>query len=178
MMIRSLGTTPPEYTEGYVHTRWSDHRDRIERTIRLAKALRPVTAADLAAGDGAVLDALDCPKQYGDIVPHPGWVAGPIEETVRQVTPVDLFISTETLEHLVDPAQHLQDIRKVADRLLLSTPVHHEYDTDDANPEHLWMWDRDGLESLLVAAGWQVAAYMEVDYRSIGGYLTSLWVLT
>lgn len=178
MMIRDLGSTPPEYTRGYVHTKWPDHRDRIERTIRLAKALRPTSAADLAAGDGAVLDALDCPKQYGDIVPHLGWITGPIEETVRQITPVDLFVSTETLEHLVDPLSHLQDIRRVADRLLLSTPVHRDSDRDDDNPEHLWMWDREGLEVLLYLAGWDVAVYTDVDYRPINGYLTSLWVLT
>lgn len=173
--MKRLRDEAPDYTEPYDHTGWHDHRDRIKRTQELAQIIDPMSAADLAAGDGAVLDSLrqTIPKVYGDLVERPGWHVGPIDVTVRRISPVDLFVCTEALEHLDDPAEVLSLIRAKAQRLLLSTPVEN---WDDFNAEHLWAWSQKDVSDLLAAAEWRVTFYTEWDYRNIGGYLTGVWV--
>jgi hypothetical protein len=35
----------------------------------------------------------------------------------------------------------------------------------DDNPEHLWAWDEQGVEEMLVEAGWEtIDAYIELDF--------------
>lgn len=173
-MIR-LRDEAPDYTDAYDHTQWSDHRDRVGRTIELARSLAPTSAADLAAGDGAVLSALSdsIPKVYGDVVARHGWRHGPIEDTVGGLSSVDLFICTEVLEHVTAPWAVLDGIRAKASRLLLTTPVEN---WDDPNPEHLWAWSQRDVSDLLDGSDWRVTFYNEWDYRPVGGYLTGVWV--
>lgn len=174
-MIRRL-RDPIVYTVQYQHRNWADHQERIGELVQIVAELDPTSAADLSAGDGAVLDSLDCPKVYGDVVEVDGWLCGPVEDTVAMLEPVDLFVSSETLEHLDNPLRHLADVRSKASRLLLSTPVH--AGGVDENPEHVWQWDVTDVDQLLSATGWTVVDYLDLDYRPAGGYLTGVWVCT
>ena len=46
-----------------------------------------------------------------------------------------------------------------------------------ANGEHLWAWDREGVEDLLKRTGWQPVAFTSVDSREYGEpYLYGIWV--
>jgi hypothetical protein len=180
-MLR-LRQDPPDYTKNYRHTKWPDHRDRIQRTIEFARLAAPVSAADLSAGDGAVLRGLGLPDSaltFGDLVPPPGpagdgWLKGPIEKTIELLGPVDLYVSTETLEHLRKPFGHLEDVRGRASRLLLSTPIHRPDEEVDDNPEHLWQWDTVDLVVGLAGIGWRLVRYETLDYRDLNGYRTML----
>jgi hypothetical protein len=163
------------YAQPHRHDQWPDHLVRVAVTIDLARALagRPATAADLSCGDAAILKALDPDTTYlGDYAP--GYqLHGPIEETITQIPRVDLFVCSETLEHLDDPDKVLHAIRGRAASLILSTPVDC---WNDPNPEHYWAWSREDVEDMLATAGWQVAFYTGLDLRpTTGAYCFGIW---
>jgi hypothetical protein len=113
------------------------------------------SCADLSAGDGAIINAVKCETKYiGDLVPqHP--ICGLIEDTIKDIPYVDLFILTETLEHLEDPAGLLRKLRNKTSRILISTPLNED---ERFNPEHLWVWDKEGVEQMLVDTSFSPAA--------------------
>jgi hypothetical protein len=162
--------SPEELAEIYArphdHTQWQDHVVRVEATIDLAQTFEHVrSAADLSCGSGAVLGALDVPTKYfGDFASGYRYT-GPIEQTIEQIPSVDLFINTETLEHLDDPDDVLKRIRAKTTGLVLSTPVDA---WDDENREHYWAWSAADVEEMLAAADFEVCAYVELDFRSHG----------
>jgi hypothetical protein len=168
---------PPEdlakmYAAPHSSASFIDHGFRISATV--AAAPPAASAADLSCGDGAILRALPVPmKFYGDLAPgYP--LQGPIDQTIDQIPQVDLFVCCETLEHLAGPTTTLRKIRGRAQQLLLSTPV--EAWGDD-NAEHLWAWDREGVEEMLTAAGWHVDTYTTSDHRASGfTYCFGIWV--
>jgi len=145
------------YTKPYDHTLWTDHIQRVEFTREFIKEImveRDIrTVADLSCGDGAIALGIGAEEWFlGDIFPgdHCGF-QGAIEDTVTQIPQVDLFILSETLEHVDDPLTLLEKIREKADTLVLTTPLG---ETDDGNPEHYWGWDTEGIELLLEESGW------------------------
>lgn len=164
-MIKRLreAYTPEElaqvYTEPYDHTKWQDHVQRVKFTHEFIKEIiteRSIyTVADLSCGDGAItlnLPLLSSDMYLGDIFPNPMFqYQGAIEDTISLIPDVDLFVLSETLEHVDDPLELLRKIRGKADTLVLSTPLG---ETDDGNPEHYWGWDLDGIEMLLEESGW------------------------
>jgi hypothetical protein len=176
--------TPEQLAEIYAtphdHSRWEDHKLRVGVTIEVARWFTRcgdvASAADLSCGDAAIIKALDVEYEFlGDYAPGYEF-AGPIEETLEQIPPVDLFICSESIEHLDDPAQVLKQIRAKTRYLVLSTPVDR---WDDANPEHYWSWDRQGVEEMLTAAGFQVDIYCPVDTRPAGLYYCfGIWALS
>ena len=136
------------YPAPHQHNRWRDHVLRVNLTVEVCRWFTPVRrAADLSCGDGAILQALDAETRiFGDFAP--GYdICGPIEDTVRDLGDVDLFVCSETLEHLDDPDAVLWDIRARTSALVLSTPVGEIH--EDRNPEHYWGWDEDGVELML-----------------------------
>ena len=145
------------YATPHVHDKWSDHRLRVSTSIDIGRwliteaAAPVVSVADLSCGDATIARALNLPTTIlGDYAP--GYdVTGPIEDTIHTIPPVDLFVLSETLEHLDDPDQTLTDIRGKARFLLLSTP---DGETDPhVNPEHYWGWDTDTIGHMLTTAG-------------------------
>lgn len=149
------------YSQQYDHTRWNDHIQRVAFTHEFTREViverECYTAADLSCGDGAVLLGLVPPLLRDDVIlgdyveaPHLD-VVGRIENTVVSIPDVDLFILSETLEHVDDPGALLTSIRSRAETIVLTTPMDEQ---NDGNPEHYWGWDRDGVESLLEQAGW------------------------
>jgi hypothetical protein len=146
---------------------------RIDITYAIASWLLPPTGAwvaDLSCGDGTIVNRLV--KHYGaqatlgDIAPGRP-ITGPIEETIELLDRVyDLFICSETIEHLNDPDTVLKQIRLKTHWLVLSTPVGN---TDPDNPEHLWAWDREDVDVMLRRAGFGTLVYTSLDLR-LSGY--------
>lgn len=166
------------YAEPHDHTRWDDHRFRVDVTSALAHHLLPRggTVADLSCGDAAIAVRLgashDATLVLGDFAPGYAF-HGPIEETIEQIPDVDLFVCSETIEHLDDPDMVLAAIRRKAKTLLLSTP---EGETDDRNPQHVWGWDCEAVEKMLRDAGFAPAVYNLLDLRPAGGtYAFQIW---
>jgi hypothetical protein len=158
------------YDHQYDHTRWWDHKIRIRETIRIGNLIENLNSiADLSAGDGAIINGLDAKtKILGDYFPGFEY-CGKIEDTIKQIPNVDLFISSETLEHVDDPLGMLMSIRAKTKWLLLSTP---ENNWNDGNPEHYWAWDQDGVKELLEKAG-----FMPVYVESIPiSYTHQIWI--
>lgn len=162
------------------HATSPDHLLRLQTTLSAAQWLaggRMRRAADLSAGDGWLLRRIDAGDRYfGDAAATTGgWFRGPIETTVDYIPKVDLFLLCETLEHLDDPAGALDAIRPKTERLVLSTPL--EAWQDD-NPEHLWAWDRTGVESLLADAGFMLQARLVSDARPSSrlSYKFGIWL--
>lgn len=176
------------YAEPHDSSKGIGHDVRIEATYTLAEMIvdeeERRSVADLSCGKRAHLARfLGEWRHLGDVAVLPAGLRadakyhGPIEETVGLIPNVDLFICTETLEHLDVPVDVLRQIRAKARRLLLSTPVNNWRDATD-NEEHYWAWDREAVEVLIRDAGWEVEAYMELDLRPIGGwYEFGMWVL-
>lgn len=163
------------YAAPHQHAVHADHQLRVAVTIQVAHALAGpvVSAADLSCGDAAILKTLRVQRRYlGDYAPGHEFT-GPIESTIGQIPPVDLFVCTETLEHLDDPDTTLKAVRGKTAGLILSTPVDA---WGDDNPQHYWAWDRAEVEAMLSAAGFTVALYNELDVRPAGGaYSFGIW---
>lgn len=155
------------YATPHDHRRWRDHHLRVAATIDVACWLAAHTAgldsaADLSCGNGAILSAIPArTRHYGDYAPGHGY-RGPIEETIDQVSEVDMFVCSETIEHLDDPDVVLKAVRGKTRWLVLSTPVDA---WDDDNPEHYWAWSRADVEDMLTAAGFSTVVYSTVDFR-------------
>lgn len=166
------------YNKPYNHAQWEDRKRRVLATIDLGKWLCNYMeiriAADLSCGDGAILRGLEIPfPLYGDLVaaPHINMV-GPIEHTVEVIDEVDLFVLTETLEHLQDPEAILQKIRARTTTLLFSTPVGEQ---GVGNPEHYWSWEVNDVESMLEQCEFNILQCTILDTGLPGGYVHGIW---
>ena len=107
------------YAQPHDANRWEDHRQRVAASIAFIEARSKRyagTIADLSCGNGAIARGVAFPDDtviLGDFAP--GYdITGPIEQTIDDIPHVDLFICSETLEHVDDPALVLGKIR--ADR--------------------------------------------------------------
>ena len=164
------------YDHPYDHTRWADHRRRIEWTIAagvaLVERLQQVSLVDLSCGDGAVLRGIqagvkhETHRTYGDLVQadHVDLI-GPIESSILYFNPAtrakQMLVMTETLEHLEDPDEILRLARWGFESLLISTPI----DETDAhgNEEHYWSWGVDDVRQMLEEAGWVPDSFDRLD---------------
>lgn len=140
------------YVAPYRHRAWPDHIARVTRTAEILADMRPESVADLSCGDGEVVIQAGVRDIaiLGDLAP--GWpYRGPIDQTIQAIPDVDVFVCSETLEHVEDPDGLLAAIRGKARRLLLSTPIGEDH---DLNPQHYWGWDVVDVEEMLHKAGW------------------------
>lgn len=168
MYRRRLRDTPSDDELAYLYAEPHDHRRfgaghhlRVEHTVVLGSWLRDEynlhSLADLSTGNGIVPIRINGPtpkspgvvSYLGDYAPGYQY-QGPIEETIWQIPEVDLFICSETIEHLDDPDDVLAKIADKAHYLLLSTPIGED---DEGNPEHVWGWDVEAVEVMLDGAG-------------------------
>lgn len=166
------------YAVPHGHDLWVDHIMRVDQTVavgkQFAKAARSI--GDLSTGDGAIpFDLATVGPQktlyLGDFAPSYDF-EGPIEKTIHEIPHVDLFILSETLEHLDDPDSVLRDIRGQATSLLLSTPLAED---NDGNPEHYWSWDKDDVREMLVDAGWSPQVYSCIQFEYLNNYGFQIW---
>jgi len=155
------------YPDGYRHDAWPDHVERVAASVELLRsyAARFRTAADLSCGDGAILRGLPELERVwlGDLNPsapaewpegttwilEPGVLPDSLEHLPERV---DLFVLSETLEHLDDPDAVLARLTQYARYLFVSTPVAER--ADSGNPEHYWSWGTTDVHEMLVDAGW------------------------
>jgi len=166
------------YAVPHRHDRWPDHVARVQATVSLGRELiadtgPPEVIADLSCGDAAITRALAADADVtprvilGDIAPGYEF-CGPVEKTLLMVRDVDLFICTETIEHLDDPDGVLAAIRYRARALLLSTPL---AEAGASNPQHYWAWDNHDVSSMLRSAGWAPVLYRKTHWEDGNGYV-------
>lgn len=157
------------YAKPHNHFSCIDHRVRVAMTMVVAQTVDAgaTSGADLSCGDGTILRNLNLGERYfGDFAPgYP--IHGPIEQTLDRIPEVDIYVCTETLEHLDDPDTVLKRLRSKTKALVISTPVDN---WDDNNLEHYWAWSRQDVEDMLVSAGFRVVVFTGLDLRPAGGY--------
>lgn len=172
--------------------KWSDHRARTLVTAALIAWLRPHSLIDPACGDGSIVVAADEIKSIplvmlADIsepnITHvattqrrTGWSFGvnEVQATLDGSDRVaDVCVLTEVLEHLPDPDTILHSARSAARYLVASSPIMRE-GQHDTNPEHLWMFDQEGYEEMLVAARWRIEQFTFLHFNT--EYDFGIWV--
>lgn len=187
MTIRRLRPAYDElreiYVEQYDHTKWEDHIQRVQATLDCihawtVKSERRIVA-DLSCGDAAVARGVDGAACLilGDYVHNDAYaLTGRIEHTLDRLGYVDLFILSETLEHIDEPITLLTKLRQHTHFLLISTPLDEQ---DDGNPEHYWGWDEDGIRDLLEMTGWNVRNHTTFTPQVAAVYYTyQIWGAT
>lgn len=185
-MIRQLRTfytadqLAQVYATQYDHTRWDDHIERIAHTTahldKFAAATVASSVADLSCGDGAIVLGSRWPWQRVVLSDYTGGPRltdrGPIEETLGRLEPVDVFVCSETLEHVEQPGYLLKTIRLKTKHLLLTTPIG---EVGSGNPEHYWGWDEEGVEELLDAAGFTERWHEAWKPEAGSPYIFQIW---
>ena len=176
--LRDLPDMDATYPHPHDHRIYgAGHDIRARQTIALAQWVMADmgggTVADLSAGQGAIARAVSPSAILGDYAPgHP--ISGPIEATIDELGPVDLFICTETLEHLNAPDLVLEKIRATSQRLVCSLPQMRVNGQIDTNGEHVWQFDQADGERMLQLTGWQIDACVHVEPPD-GPYNYLLW---
>lgn len=148
--------------------------NRLAYIIRALPAAieRESTRLRLGPGD-TVLDFGCADTHYRSIFPDgvvylgadlPGNPAASVQVREDETLPlpdesVEAVLSTQVLEHVLDPAVHLEECRRVlrpGGRLLLST---HGIMVLHPDPVDLWRWTSDGLRHQVEAAGLHVVSF-------------------
>lgn len=167
MRIRLREAYSPEqlavvYSEPHEHFQWKDHRLRVQMTIAFASWFGEVNSvADLSAGDAAIINAIPAKEKYiGDFAPKYE-LTGAIDDTIDLIPPVDLFICSETIEHLDNPEATLRKIRAKTRALIVTTP---DSESDDKNPQHYWGWDSEAVRELLKGAGFTPVVFSTLGF--------------
>ena len=169
------------YAEPHDHRLYGHgHHLRVEQSIVFLNWVwdwqKLSTIADLSCGNGAIAKSVKASASsayLGDFADGYEF-AGPIEKTINDLPEVDLFVCSETLEHLDDPELVLSLIREKTKWLLLTTPINN---WGDKNKEHLWSWDREGVESLLSKSSFTSQMFSSLDSTVIGeAYVYGIWV--
>jgi len=194
------------YPGGYHHDRWPDHVERVAATVDFARGLLTDglvnSVADLSCGDGAVargivetpgarihrvvLGDVNIPKELivSSLDRNGSWPEsivfweGTLDQTMASLEdrPVDLFVSSETLEHLDDPDAYLRAAREKSRYLLLTTPDGEQPSADGGgNVEHYWGWDAEAVSSMLHEAGWRVTDHRIFTPVSADVYRFQMW---
>jgi len=132
-------------------------------TIAFASWFKDVnTIADLSAGDAAIINTIPATTRYiGDFAPAYEFT-GAIDETIDLIPKVDLFICSETIEHLDDPEKTLAKIRAKTKALIVTTP---DSENDNSNPQHYWGWDSAGVRQLLESAGFKPVIFNTLRFE-------------
>lgn len=138
-----------------------DHVLRLNATLKMAGRFinsEDTLGADLSCGDAYLSRHIpNVTWILGDFAPgYP--IQGPIEETIYQISMVDVFLCCETLEHLDDPDSFLRALRYKTRKLIISTPICRWY---DENPQHYWSWDTKAVKKMLIEAGFEPVDYEE-----------------
>lgn len=186
-MIKQLRPfhTPEYLSEMYAqphnhHIFGRGHHIRVELTkvmaLELANKVSAKSGADLSCGNGDILRSLPLNNHhYGDFAPGYTY-KGPLHETLKQIPNVDIYVCSETLEHVENPGKTLKDIKSKSRSLVLTTPVDK---WDDSLAEHYWAWDREGIEELLTDAKWKVVTFVMFDSTVFGEpYKYGMWCCT
>ena len=155
------------------HSHFPDHIVRVNISIDLLNEFGTYESiADLSAGDATIIKSLESDEKYiGDFAP--GYeITGAIENTINQIPKVDLFICSETLEHLDNPDAVLAAIREKTNYLFVSTP---NGESNKDNPEHYWGWDSEDMKEMLIKAGFEPQIFHLLKFDNYD-YDYQMWV--
>lgn len=174
-----------EHRERAPHLEQMGHRARLHQAADFVKEAarfdgEAVSVSDLGCGDGGLLSLLkDSPqvsRAWGyDFAPAnvAGWAERGVTATLWDVfnytgeeNPVEfgrVSVTTEVLEHLVDPHGVVAGLAEVSNYLVASSP----YDESDVSHDecHSWAWDMDGYRAMVEAGGWSVIQHTAVDSK-------------
>jgi 2-polyprenyl-3-methyl-5-hydroxy-6-metoxy-1,4-benzoquinol methylase len=166
------------YTTPHDHAIYGrGHGIRVNMTIQLAKDMayqaEAKSVADLSCGNGAIAKALDVEEIIlGDYAEGYEY-SGLLEVNLKKIENVDLYICSESIEHVEDPGLVLGSIRDKSQTLVLSTPIDAWYDNND---EHYWAWGKQDVEMLLKNAGWTPDVFVMLDTTVFGEpYIYGMW---
>lgn len=185
------------YPQGYRHDVWPDHVERVAASVEMIRRYmgdgKIRTVADLSCGDAAIACQLPGLTHLwlGDLQGTPrtdpaGTTAavypllpGPLPDSLGYLPePVDLYICSETIEHMDDPDELLREIAGVATYLFLSTPLSEAHNS--GNVEHYWSWGQADMHQMLQDAGWQALELKllvpESTKHMDGAYTYQLWM--
>ena len=168
--------TIPEYTkaawyaerESAPHVDQDAHRPRLELAADMVRAIYEphMTVVDLGSGDGGLLWLISPfvhpDKRWGyDLQQSNVDAAAARGQDVRygdvlagDVVYGDIGVSTEMIEHLVDPHAYLRDLATKVTYIVASSPftesaeAHYEF--------HTWAWDVEGYAAMFAGNGWAV----------------------
>lgn len=151
----------------------AEHTQRLEYTAMVADALINnhgiQTAADLSAGDRTLVHRLGGEARFDRVVTHDLSDDGrDIFVALLELEPVDLFLLTETVEHLEAPWDLLEQVWWKTRWLLLTCPLTEPPGT--GNWEHYWSFDLVDLRAMLEQAG-----YVDLEVDTLSG---SNWTYT
>ena len=166
------------YAEPHDHERFGrGHAIRVNTTIQLANDMahqvNAKSVADLSCGNAVIAKALNIEKMIlGDYAQGYEY-SGPLEVNLEKIDNVDLYICSESIEHVEDPGLVLGLIRRKSQTLVLSTPIDAWYDD---NEEHYWAWGRYDVETLLKSAGWNPDVFVMLDTTIFDEpYIYGIW---
>ena len=131
------------------------------------------SVADLSCGNGAIAKALNIEKTILGDYAEGYQYSGSLEVNLKKIENVDLYICSESIEHVEDPGLVLSSIRGKSQTLVLSTPIDAWHDT---NEEHYWAWSRKYVEMLLKNVGWTPDVFVMLDTTVFGEpYIYGMW---
>lgn len=164
------------YANQYQHVQWQSHQERVQVTTEIAQRLIDAEGikriADFSAGDRAIVSGL---AGYTDAWLHDITDDGvDIVERLREETfQYDLFICTETIEHVERPWELLEEIAPRTRWLLLSTPL--DEDPAEDNWEHYWSFEAVDIDDLLIQSGFPHGV-MTTHRPATGPYTYQIWI--
>lgn len=177
------------YPSGYQHTVWPDHVERVAASVEFVRTwvteggLIIDSVADLSCGDGRIprelYTLLEVDRMVlGDINPQEGLtVIGDLPGTLEELSPpVDLYVCSETIEHMDDPDFLLQQLRLKSKYLFLSTPVSEPLHY--GNTEHYWSWSVEDMGQMLTDADWSPVDHTVFEPASNQTYTFQFWMCT
>lgn len=188
------------YPDGYRHDGWPDHVERVAASVELIRRYGSQirTAADLSCGDGAILKGIASGLEavyMSDLNPVAirdqeavaragaglvrAFSSGILPDSLAKLPePVDLFVLSETLEHMDDPDSLLSLLTGHARYLFLSTPL--DESVREGNPEHYWSWGQNDIHDMLLETGWSPLELKLLTPQSTrhlpGAYTYQLWM--
>lgn len=196
------------YPDGYRHDRWPDHVERIDATVRMLArwATRFSSAADLSCGDAAILRGLAAQSRrlkevwLGDLLGVHGEAAdldawrklrrgigvhvlppAPLTDNLASLPvdeAVDLFVLSETLEHVPEPEALLSHLADWSHYLFVSTPLSEP--VGSGNTEHYWGWSDGDIHDMFMDNGWtpvEKQLLVPESTRSLeGAYTFQMWL--
>ena len=153
------------------------HEIRVNTTIQIAKDMayqvNAKSVADLSCGNAAIAKALNIEKIILGDYAHGYEYSGPLEVNLKNIENVDMYLCSESIEHVEEPGSVLGLIRNKSQALVLSTPIDA---WEDTNEEHYWAWGRQDVETLLKNAGWSPDVFIMLDTTVFDEpYIYGIW---